>query len=95
MRTVCVHDATTGLGGCKQTPGVPATFVHPNHAACTGHSCAYLGGHRSIWPPSVVGSGGQAHGYVAALASHMFRKETETEYLLQRGALRTGPPLRR
>jgi len=47
---VCVHDATTGCGGCKPTAGVPLTFVHPNHTTCTARSCAYLGGHRSIWP---------------------------------------------
>jgi len=48
--TVCVHDATTWCGGCKPTGGVPPSFLHPNHAACAGYSCAYLGGHRSIWP---------------------------------------------
>jgi len=48
--TVCVHDATTGCGGCRPTAGLPSTFVHPNHAACPAHSCTYRSGHRSIWP---------------------------------------------
>jgi len=47
---VCVHDATTWCEGCKSTAGVPPTFVHHTHATCTGHSCAYLGGHKRIWP---------------------------------------------
>ena len=48
--SACVHDATSGCGGCKPTSGVLTTFLHPNRDACTGHLCAYLGGHRSSWP---------------------------------------------
>ena len=48
-RTACAHDATTVCRGRKPTPGVLQTCPHLNHAACTGHSRAYLGGDRSIW----------------------------------------------
>jgi len=46
----CVLDATSRRDGCKPMSGVPPTFVHFNRTACTGHLCAYWGGHRRTWP---------------------------------------------
>ena len=48
--SACVHDTTSGRGGCEPISKFPSTFVHPKCAACNGHSCAYWGGHRRMRP---------------------------------------------